>query len=117
MNTIRAYITEEQRIERKKEYYERNKDKISKQKKGYNEVNKEKRKVHYEANKVKISVQDKERYERNKDNILEKLSQQITCECGCIIRKSSLIEHRKSQKHLLLTKQIKYEFVDDNKEN
>jgi hypothetical protein len=109
LNMKRAYRTEEERKEQKKEYKEYNKK--------YNEQNKEQRKERYEQHKDKLLEQKKEYYEQHKDKILEKLSQQITCECGCIIRKGSLIEHRKSQKHLLLTKQIKYEFVDDNEEN
>jgi hypothetical protein len=60
---------------------------------------------------------DKKHYENNKNKILEKQSQQITCECGCILSKCCLARHRKTQNHLLLTKQIKYEFVDDNGEN
>jgi hypothetical protein len=43
--------------------------------------------------------------------------EKISCECGCILTKGNLAEHKKTQKHLLLTKQIKYEFVDDNEEN
>jgi hypothetical protein len=66
-------------------------------------------KEHYQDNKEKLIKIAKEYYEKNKDKIKEK----ITCECGCIINKSSLNKHRKTQKHLLLTKQIKYEFVED----
>ena len=110
LNTIRAYTTAEQRkehqkeydIEQKKEYYEQNKGKII-----------EYQKERYENNKSKILEQTKERYEQNKGKILGK----ITCECGCIITHGGLTRHRKSQKHLLLTKQLKYEFVDDNEEN
>jgi predicted GIY-YIG superfamily endonuclease len=84
LNSRRAYITDEERKEQKKEYHENNKDKILKQ--------------------------QKERYEQNKGKILEK----ITCECGCILANYYLTRHRKTQRHLLLTNQIKYEFVDDN---
>jgi predicted GIY-YIG superfamily endonuclease len=98
LNMVRAYRTEEQ----KKEYYEQNKDKILEQQKENKKLNKD-----------KIIEQMKERYEQNKDNILEK----ITCECGCVITKCYLAKHQKTQKHLLLTKQIKYEFVDDNDVN
>ena len=133
LNAIRAYITEEQRLEyhtkQMNERYENNKDKISEQQKERYENNKqpkreyyethkskilEQQKERYENNKDKILEQQKERYNQNKDKILEQMKQQITCECGCIVRNDGLATHRKSQKHLLLTKQIKYEFVDDS---
>ena len=89
LNTIRAYTTEEQKLEYLKEYYEQNKDKLLEQHKDY-----------YKQNRNKLLEQHKvysrEYYEQNKDKLLEK----ITCECGCIIRKDSLIRHQKSQKHL-----------------
>ena len=95
LNTNRAYRTEEEKKEQAKE--------ISKE--------------HYKSNKEKKSEQHKKHYEQNKNKKLEKQSQQITCECGCILTQGGLSHHLKSQKHLLLTKQIKYEFVDDNEEN
>ena len=95
LNSQRAYRTDEERKEQMKE--------ISKE--------------HYKNNKEKKSEQHKKHYEQNKNKILEKQSQQITCECGCILSKCCLGRHRKTQNHLLLTKQIKYEFVDDNGEN
>ena len=87
LNMRKAYITDVEKKEWDKEYYKNNKDKILKYSKEYKE--------------------------QNKDKILE----QITCECGCILTQGGLSHHLKSQKHLLLTKQIKYEFVDDNEEN
>ena len=114
LNTFRASRTDEQDKEIRKEYqkeyskehYEQNKNKLLDYVKEY-----------YEANKEKRLDYAKEYREQNKDNILEQQKQQITCECGCIITKTHLTRHHKSQKHLLLTNQIKYEFVDDNGEN
>jgi len=70
--------TKEQRKEYNKKYRENNKDKIAKQKKEWNEKNKDKikeqrkeyKKEYYENNKDKI----KEYYENNKDKILEQAS-------------------------------------------
>jgi hypothetical protein len=108
-------------IEQRKVYYEQHKEKISEQQKEYNEQHKDKKteynKGYKEQNKDKIVEKQKERYEQNKDKILEYQKEQITCECGCMIRRSDISRHRKTQKHLLLTKKIKYEFVDDNEEN
>ncbi len=92
LNMIKSYTTDEER----KEYNK-------KQQKEYREQNKEQKKERYEQNKSKILEQQKE-YQKKK----------VSCECGCIVRNDSLTEHRKSQKHLLLTKQIKYEFVEDS---
>ncbi len=83
-----------------KEYTEDNKDKIAIKQKTYRENNKDdlaiKDKQYYENNKDKIAIKCKEYYENNKDKILEK----ITCECGCILTKSCLERHKKTQKHL-----------------
>ena len=67
------------------------------------EIRKEYLKEYYENNIQKILEQKKE-YNKKK----------VVCECGCIVRSAGLTEHRKSQKHLLQTKQIKYEFVEDS---
>jgi hypothetical protein len=72
-----------------KEYLEDNKDKI-----------KEKRKIYLENNKEKIKKTSKKYYEDNK----EKRKEKITCECGCIVRKSHLERHKKSQKHINIMK-------------
>ena len=95
LNMIKSYTTDEER----KEYNK-------KQQKEYREQNKELKKERYEQNKSQILEQQKEYKEKK-----------VVCECGCIVRNDYLKEHRQSQKHLLLTKQIKYEFVDDNGEN
>jgi hypothetical protein len=44
--------------------------------------------------KEEISEYNKKWYEDNKEK--------ITCECGCIIRKSGLNKHKKTQKHIEL---------------
>ena len=98
-------------VEKKKEYYEKNKDKIAEKQKEWREDNKEqileKTKQYRENNKDKI----KEYLEKNKEAIAEykkeynkKYKEKVTCECGCIIRKDSLIKHKKSNKHLGLMK-------------
>jgi hypothetical protein len=99
LNTRKAYRTDEERIEYQKEQ---------------NDLNKDKFKEYREQHKDKITDYAKGYYEEHKDKILEKQSQQTTCECGCMITKVYLPTHRKSQKHLLLTKQIKYEYVEDS---
>jgi hypothetical protein len=62
--------------EKKKEYYETNKDLINEKKKEYREANKgiivEKEKQYREANKLKIAERKKKHYEANKLKILER---------------------------------------------
>ncbi len=48
-------------------------------------------------------------YEKNKDKNKEK----ITCECGCIISRGSIADHKRTPKHRLLNKEIKYEYKID----
>ena len=54
-------------------------------------------------NKEKINGRSKQYYENNKEKILEKMKEKITCECGCIITRSNIGQHRKSKKHIKLT--------------
>lgn len=72
-------------------YYENNKEKL-----------KEKKKEYYENNREHKKDYDKVYRENNKEAILEKKKEKITCECGCIINKNTLVRHQKSNKHLEL---------------
>ena len=75
LNAIRAYRTEEQRIEQKKkcnkEYRIKNPEKVKKQDKDNYEKHKEqkllKKKEYYQKNKDSISLKKKERYKKNKE--------------------------------------------------
>ena len=100
----------EKRKEQKHIWYERNKEHVKEQTKGYKENNKESIKDYYERNKVRIQdyykrnkeqrtekyrEQRKEYYERNKDTI----NKIVECECGCFITYSGLTRHKQSNKH------------------
>ena len=110
--------------EKKKEYYEKNKEELNKKKKQYRENmsennkekmkendkkyrqnHKEERKEYCKKNKEKLLNQARVRYQKNKEKIHKYDSQQKTCECGCVMNRSSLPKHRKSQKHINLMKQ------------
>ena len=114
MNMRRAYVSHdelleqkkkyrEQNIERMKQYYEQNKEYY----KQYREQNKEqiaeRNKQYYEQNKEQIVERKKQYYEQNKEQIVEQHKQygkqKITCDCGCIIRRDSMIKHKRSKKH------------------
>ena len=87
----------------KKEHYEANKNQILAQVKMYREANKElikqKIKQFREANVEHIREQRKEYYKDNKENINQRKKEKIECECGCMLRKSDMARHKKSQKH------------------
>jgi len=82
-----------------KNYYEKNKEEF-----------KEKQKMHYEKNKEKIKEKLKENYQKNKEKIKEKLKEnyqknkeklkeKVKCECGSVVSKYYLTQHKKTQKH------------------
>jgi hypothetical protein len=61
----------------------------------------------YETYKNTKKEKAKEYYQNNKDKIKEK----IICNCGCVINKSSLNKHLKSQKHTSFSNQIAADLV------
>ena len=80
LNTFRAYITCEERKEKKnvgtRKYRQLNKERIIEQKKEYYEQNKEiikeQKKEYYHKNKEIINQQNKEHYQQNKERIKER---------------------------------------------
>ena len=78
-----------------KQYYEQNKDKIGEQMKQYNDKNKDKKKEY-----------DKQYREQRKDELREKRKQKVTCECGCIVTRYDLAQHRRTKKHIDLMEKL-----------
>ena len=80
-------------------YPVRSEDENKEYNKQYREKNiekeKERRKQYYEVNKEK----EKQYYEKNREKILEKGKEKVECPCGSIVNRSSLSQHKKSQKH------------------
>jgi hypothetical protein len=125
INMVKAYISEEQKkeyykewyennkeqkLEYNKEYRENNKEEISEKQKEWYENNKEqiseKHKEYYENNKEKISEQKKDYYENNKEKIKEyyennkeKYKEKYKCECGGKYTFQNKSTHEKSLKH------------------
>ena len=89
-------------LEYRKQYREKNKDKIIKQTKQYREQHKvqtyETIKQYRKRYPEKLAQQNKRNYEKSKD----KRNQKVTCECGCIIAKCYLTAHKKTKRHLKL---------------
>jgi hypothetical protein len=105
----------------KAEYLVDNKDKITELKKQYhaanrtviNEYKKQYRAANADAiseyaqqyratNADAISEQKKQYYADNADAISLKSKVRVTCECGCIVAKCSLLRHTKTKKHNIL---------------
>ena len=74
MNTIKSFLTEEERKKYRNEYLETNKEKI-----------KEKGKQYREDNKYKIN-------------------EKIICQCGSVIIRNSIKRHERTKKHFNLMK-------------
>ena len=88
LNMRRAFLTEEQQKEDKKEYYQDNKE----QKKEYD-------KEYYQDNKEKRTKQMKEYYEGNKEIIKEHKNEKHNCPCGGRYTWGSKTQHFKTKMH------------------
>ncbi len=91
LNEVKSYSTKEEKRVHNINYMKQ--DKINNPQKYI-----DKSKEQYNKHKDKRKLYSKEFYEKNKDKLTEK----ITCECGCIIRKYCLTRHRKTQNHIKL---------------
>tara|TARA_R110000787_G_scaffold286081_1_gene403275 strand:+ start:606 stop:1232 length:627 start_codon:yes stop_codon:yes gene_type:complete len=134
LNKLKAYRSEEQKKEYKKEwrknnkeYYiewcKNNKEQIKEKTKEWREENKKKykeyQKEYRENNKTEISEKAKTNYENNKTKILEKqkkynednkehLKEKINCEfCNCLSSRIHLKRHQKS------IKCMKFQCIED----
>ena len=69
------------------------------------------RKEYYDKNKDILQEKRKIKYEEKKEEISEKRKEIIECECGCLIQKHHLSQHKKTIKHseLLKTKNTQKE--------
>jgi len=98
-------------LEKNKNRYEDKKEDILKYHKEYFQKNKElistKRKEYYKENKEDIKAYKRQFYQDNKEEINKKSKEKVTCECGSIVRKSGIAEHRKTKKHNKLMCSIK----------
>jgi len=87
-------------LEKKNEYYDKNKEVISLKAKEYRSNNKE-----------TLKERKQQYYEKNKEEIILKSKEKVVCECGCILTKSHLAEHIKSAKHIKLMEPKKENLV------
>lgn len=96
--------------EHRKQYQQNNSERKSEQQRKYREQNREliaaQKKQHSQLNSATIAVYQKGYYEANHERLLEYHreygKQQVTCECGHVLRKDSLSRHRKTKKHINL---------------
>tara|TARA_E500000305_G_scaffold11462_1_gene7868 strand:- start:34 stop:675 length:642 start_codon:yes stop_codon:yes gene_type:complete len=101
VNKLKAFRTEEDIKQYKKEYYENNKEQLAEKGKIYRENNKEKiaerGKIYRENNKEQIAEKKKEYYENNKEQIAKRTKENVQCpRCNAIVRKYGFKRHQKS---------------------
>jgi hypothetical protein len=86
VNKQRAFSTEEDKKQNRKEYYENNKEQVL-----------EKQKIYYENNKDRKAESKKEYREANKERIAEKAKEKVQCDrCNSIISKKYFKKHQKT---------------------
>lgn len=78
-----------------KEYREKYREQILKQRKKYREENKE----HIAEKSKKYREKNKERIDENQKEYRKKNKELITCECGSLVTKHHIARHYKSKKH------------------
>ena len=87
----------------KKEYYEKNKEELKEKNREYREEHQEeihqRRKEYHKNNKEKINQQKKVYREENREEINKRKLEVIHCECGKNSVLSSIARHRKSKHH------------------
>ena len=97
-------------IRNKKEYYNDNIDYIKEQRKIHRSMNREK--INEKAKEYRITHKEellekgRIRYEKNKERECSRKREKITCECGCVVARGNLTEHKRTQKHLKLMEEI-----------
>ena len=93
INSIKAYITKEEKIENQKQYYKQyrddNKDKLTEYYKQYRDDNKD-----------KLTEYKKQYDDDNKERITEHRKQKIKCDCGSVISLGNISTHKKTNKHI-----------------
>ena len=122
LNSIRAYRTQEEKIEQQntdyrteeqlkeksKKYYHSHKEDCNEKSKIYYDNNKEyfekKRKEYYAAHKEELSAKKKEKRKEikifNENNNIVNISEKFNCICGDIIVKKSKSRHEKTTSHV-----------------
>ena len=90
-------------LQRHRDYYQQNRDHRKEYNIKYSEEHKEQKheydKQYREDNKERIAIIKQQYREANKERIAAHKSEKIKCECGCMISRVNLAQHRRSKKH------------------
>ena len=72
----------------------------------WKQENKEKvvgyQRAHYDANKDVCMLRAKTHYQNNKESIAQYKAEKVTCECGAVVARCNIGNHKKTEKHALL---------------
>ena len=111
LNSIRPYITEEEKIEKQREcgekYRDENKEQIVVNKAEYYQENKERILEKCKQDYAESNEKQLQYYQDNKEIINEKRKERCMCECGVTYASRHRIVHQKTQKHINLMLQKK----------
>lgn len=88
----------------KAEHYQANRETLIVKMKAYHQANKEtanaKMKEYRQANRETLNAKSKEYHQANKDTINAKRKEKVTCECGAVVSRGYMSDHRNSWKHI-----------------
>ena len=111
IETLKSILNKHIPTQTEKEHNQVHKERLIDISKKYYEDNKEAivahRKIHREANKERLNTICRQYHQENSEIINAKRRVAITCECGTIISKAGLSQHRRSKKHLELMELVK----------
>jgi len=108
---LRPILTEEEKknkyeenreeiIEYQKKRYEEKREELIEYQKNHHNDNREEY-IDYQKKYYQETKDKKKKYqEENKDKIIERRDARIMCECGCEVKRGSISNHRKTEKHI-----------------
>ena len=103
---MKANMNDRRPHRNKKQYTVDNVEKKAEYDRNYRKINNEKikdyKKKYAKDNAEKIKEHRKQYYVKNREKFLEYSKQKLTCECGIIITRQSVSDHKKSKKHIEL---------------
>jgi hypothetical protein len=109
VNKCRAYTTPEQATQRNsdytKKYYREHLEHIKEYREDHKEESSQYKKEWYTKEKERILKSRKESYQDNKASLKRyhekkaELNAKVTCECGAVVNKQNMLQHKKNKKH------------------
>ena len=97
-------------LQKQREYAENNKEKILQRHSDYYDDNRDiilqKAKEYCNQNREKILQKRRDYYQQNREGIAAHKAEKIKCECGCMIARVNLAQHKRTKRHEQLLQTI-----------